>query len=69
MNLKVGDEVLLRLGPDELIAGEVVETDVPDIFSEGWTVNAVITEGGHPKFGQVGVFSVSEVSVSRGGSW
>ena len=48
--------------------GEVVDTDFPDVFSEGWTVRALITEGGHPKFGQVHVFRTDEVSKA-GVTW
>lgn len=57
-----GDEVLVQLSRNELVVGEVVETDFPDVFSEGWSVLILITEGGHPKFGQVSLHHVNEVS-------
>lgn len=48
MQLTKGDPVELRLGPDEYVSGEVVDTDYTDIFSDGWTILALVSEGGHP---------------------
>ncbi|MGO2037010.1 MAG: hypothetical protein ACTH2U_11070 [Brevibacterium sp.] len=62
MHLKNGDGVELKLGPDEYVAGEVVETNFPDIFSAGWTILCLITEGGHPRFGQVAPFAANEIT-------
>lgn len=61
MHLKTGDRVELWLGEDEYAKGEVVDADFPDIFSEGWTILALVTEGGHPRYGQVAPFSANEV--------
>lgn len=58
-----GDEVLVRLSRNELVVGEVVETDFPDVFSEGWKLLVLITEGGHPDYGRVRLFHVNEVSM------
>lgn len=63
--IQPGDEVNLSLSNNERVVGVVEATDVEDVFSEGWTVTAQITEGGHPWFGQVRVFSMSEVSLSE----
>lgn len=62
--IQPGDEVNLSLSHNELAVGEVVSTNVDDVFSAGWTVTAQVTEGGHPWFGQVRVFSMNEVSLS-----
>lgn len=58
-----GDEVLVQLSRNELVVGEVVETDFPDVFSEGWKILVLITEGGHPRYGQVSLHPVNEVSL------
>ena len=58
-----GDEVLVQLSRNELVVGEVVETDFPDVFSEGWKLLVLITEGGHPDCGRVRLFHVNEVSL------
>lgn len=65
MQLNPGDPVELRVATNEYVSGEVVESDLPDVFGAGWTISAVITEGGHPRFGQVGAFSPDEVVPRR----
>lgn len=62
MHLKQGDPVQLRLGRDVYVDGKVVSTDHPAVFSEAWSITAEITEGGHPLFGQVGIFPPCDVS-------
>lgn len=62
MHLQKGDRVELRLGSDEYVDGEVVEVQTPGIFSDSWAVFASISEGGHPHFGQIGVFAAEDVS-------
>lgn len=62
MKLDEGDNVTLRLEHDVRVSGEVVDINYPDMFSEGWTVLALITEGGHPNYGQVQAFPASHVS-------
>lgn len=63
--IQPGDEVNLSLSNNERVVGVVEGVDFPDVFSEGWSILALITEGGHPWFGQVRVFSMSEVSLSE----
>lgn len=58
-----GDEVLVQLSRNELVVGEVIETDFPDVFSQNWTTTVLITEGGHPDYGRVRLFHVNEVSL------
>lgn len=53
------------LGADEYAKGEVVDADFPDIFSEGWTILALVTEGGHPRYGQVAPFGASEITLKE----
>lgn len=65
MQLTKGDPVELRLGPDEYVSGEVVDTDYTDIFSDGWTILALVSEGGHPHYGQVGAFGASDVTYAK----
>lgn len=65
MYLKNGDAVTLRLSRDEYVEGEVVETNYPDVFSVGWTILCMISEGGHPRYGQVAPFAASEVSYKE----
>lgn len=65
MHLKEGSPVELRLGEDEYVQGEVVSTDIPDMFSDGWSILAIISEGGHPQFGQLGIFGAREVTFTE----
>lgn len=65
MHLKQGDPVELRLGRDVYVAGRVIETDHPGAFSEAWSITAEVAEGGHPLFGQVGIFSPCDVSFTE----
>lgn len=58
-----GDEVLVQLSRNELVVGEVVETDFPDVFSQNWTTTVLITEGGHPRYGQVRLCSPAELEL------
>lgn len=57
-----GDPVYLAVAANEFVEGEVVNTDLPDVFGVGLTMTAVITEGGHPRFGKVGAFRPAEVA-------
>lgn len=65
MHLKAGDRVELRLDEDEYVEGKVVDADFPDIFSEGWTILALVTEGGHSRYGQAAPFGASEVTFKE----
>lgn len=57
------------LDRDQYVEGEVVDAHFPsvfsegDVFSEGWTILALITESGHPRYGQVAPFGASEVDL------
>ena len=62
MQYKTGDEVWIHLSRNELVVGEVVDPDFPDLFQEGWRITALVTEGGHPNYGQVKLFSLSQIS-------
>ena len=62
MQYKTGDQVWIHLSHNELVVGEVVDPDFPDPFQEGWRITALVTEGGHPNYGQVKLFSLSEIS-------
>lgn len=69
MELKEGEEVRLHLSKNEVVEGEIIATDVEDIFGVGWTVSAVITELGHARHGQVGIFSPNEISKKEATTW
>lgn len=62
MAFKKEDKVRLTLSKNEVVSGEIVDPDA-GFFAEPWTITALITEGGHPRYGQVGAFSESEVEA------